>query len=157
MKDWFDNLAAHEQAMVLTGAGVALVIVVWALVWAPLKDSTAELRENVAERAQLLADLRRAQNLAESAGGQAAASTGQSLLLIVDSSARTFGLAESFTQTRPNGPDEISVSFQRARFDSVVAWLVELEKNFGVSAGTVSINEAGQPGLVSGQIFLSRG
>lgn len=157
MKAWFENLAVREQAIVAAGAIIALLIVAWGLIWTPLSDGTDELRQSVADRTRLLSDLRRAERLAATDSGSGTASAGQSILLIIDNSARSFGLAESFTQTRPNGTDEISVSFQRAPFDAIVAWLIELESSFGISAGTVSINQTGQPGLVSGQIFLVRG
>ena len=156
MKNWFSNLAPREQAIVAGGIVVAAIIVFWRLVWVPLSGNTVELRDSVADRTRMLSDLRRAEQLGPGGDGLSSTGAGQSILLIIDSSARTFGLAESFTQTRPNGPDEISVSFQRAPFDAIVAWLIELESSYGISAGTVSMNEADQPGLVSGQLFLQR-
>ena len=157
MRSWFDNLAPRERTILLSGGGVAIIIVLWGLIWRPLVDSRGALAEQVTSKTQLLGDVERARALAgpqtDNAAGQAA---GQSILLVIDSSSRTFGLNGAFTQTRPNGPNEISVSFQRAAFDTLVAWLIELETAFGITVTTASVSDSGQSGLVNGQVFLSR-
>lgn len=156
MKEWYQNLAPRERTILAGGALLAIVIVFWGLVWKPLVDQRARYTDDLDVKTRLLADLERASRIA-AAPSTAAGGARQSLLIVIDSSARTFGLAEAFTQTRPNGPNEISVSFQRAPFDMIIAWLVELERTHGITVTSASMTGAGQPGLINGQVFLARG
>jgi len=144
--------------LVGVGAVAASIIIAWGLIWTPLHNRTTDLQETVADKSRLLNDLRRAEGFGPGARQPNTAANGanQSILLLIDGTARTFGLADSFTQNRPNGPNEISVTFQRAPFESIVAWLIELETAYGVSVESVSMTNTGQPGLVNGQIFLNR-
>jgi type II secretory pathway component PulM len=88
--------------------------------------------------------------------GNAPTPTDQSLVVLIDSTASSLSLAGTFTRTRPDGADAISVSFQNAQFDALLSWLVTLERSHGVSVESASFNGARDAGLVSGQIFLRR-
>jgi type II secretory pathway component PulM len=122
-----------------------------------LSKGSEQLRDSVAEKSRLLADLRRAEALGSAgAPSRAIDSGGQSLVVLIDSTGKTAGLAASITRTRPDGPDGISVSFQNAPFDGLLTWLVSLEAEHGVAVETASFNGARDPGLVSGQLFLRR-
>lgn len=156
MREWFLNLAPRERLILATGAVLAVAIILWGLVWKPLLDQRALYADELDAKTRLLADLERASSISTTPAATTS-DAGQSMLIVIDSSARTFGLADAFTQTRPNGPDEISVSFQRAPFDTVIAWLVELERTHGISVSSASMTGAGQPGLINGQVFLARG
>ncbi len=49
------------------------------------------------------------------------------------------------------------VTFSDVPFDSLNAWLTELELGYGIRVDTVSgISATGTPGLVGGQILLTR-
>lgn len=157
MKDWFQGLQPRERAIVGAGAALALVIVVWGLIWNPMRTSTLELQESVTDRTRLLTDLRRAAQLQPGAAAQPQATGNQSLVVLVDSTGRSFGLAGAFTRTRPDGPDAISVTFARAPFDALVSWLIDLEQTYGIYVDSASMTGSGQPGLVGGQLFLRRG
>jgi type II secretory pathway component PulM len=51
----------------------------------------------------------------------------------------------------------MNVSFRNAPFDVLNAWLTQLELEHGVTVAQVSsISSAGTPGLVNGQILISR-
>lgn len=157
MKEWFLKLEPRERRIFLIGAAVAAVIVLWGLVWRPLSTGADELRESVGEKTRLLADLRRAVALTPAAdAGADPAAAGESLITLVDSTAQSSGLSRSFTRTRPDGADAISVSFQNAPFDDIVGWLVTLERSYGISVESASFSGARDAGLVSGQLFLRR-
>jgi type II secretory pathway component PulM len=81
----------------------------------------------------------------------------QSLFVLIDQTAQASGLAGALTRARPNGSDEISVTFSNAPFDSLVAWLIALNENNGIYVDGASINTSRQQGLVSGQLLLRRG
>lgn len=155
MKDWFYGLKPRERLIVGVGAVVAVVIVGWGFVWKPLADGSMELGDSVAEKRQLLSDLRRAERLAPEGLAPARTGASQSLVVLVDSTARSLGLP-AFSRTRPNGPDGISVSFQDTPFDGLLSWLIMLEDSYGITVDSAQFNGGRAPGIVTGQLFLSR-
>jgi general secretion pathway protein M len=157
MKEWFMQRKPRERLLLGGGAAAAVVIVLWSLVWAPLSNGSVELRDAVDEKARVLIDLRRAEALqAVPTGNRPVGASAESLVVLVDSTAQSLGLAGTFTRTRPDGADAISVSFQNAAFDALLEWLVTLEQGHGVSVESASINGARDQGRVSGQVFLRR-
>jgi general secretion pathway protein M len=85
------------------------------------------------------------------------ASTGESLLVIVDRSAREAGLASSLAGSEPGAQGTLSVRLEKAPFDVLVGWLARLAAQNGVSVDSASIEKAGAPGLVNAAIFLHSG
>lgn len=157
MRAWFDSLAPRERLILSVGAAAAAVIVLWGFIWVPLSRGAAELGDSVAEKRALLVDLQRAEGLpGGSVPSQAARDSSQSLVVLVDRTAQPMGLAGAFTRTRPDGTDAISVSFQNAPFDNLLAWLVSLEQSYAITVESASFNGSRERGLVSGQIFLRR-
>jgi type II secretory pathway component PulM len=123
-----------------------------------LQRATTALGAAVAEKTQTLADLRRAQSLdaGSESGGVPLAAT-QSLIGIIASTAQSHDL--ELTRTAPDttaGADAIRVSFERAKFADLVGWLMMLERDYGVSVDSFTVNGARDPGLVTGQTFLRR-
>lgn len=160
MRTWLESLAPRERIVLGAGAVGALVIVLWGLIWMPLARGTGDLEAAIERKRVLVAELRRAEALAADAGDTAPSSSTQgasrSLVVLVDETAQSRGLASSFTATRPDGRDAINVSFQNAAFDSIVDWLLALERDYGVRVESASFNQARERGLVTGQIRLRR-
>lgn len=156
MKEWFAHLETRERIMISAGGAIAAVIVVWGLIWMPLRNNSAELRESLLEKQNLLADLQRLEALPSAGTAVVRGGDSQSMVVLVDRTAQAMGLAGSFTRTRPDGADAISVSFTNAPFDNIVTWLISLEQSNGVLVETASFNGAREQGLVSGQLFLRR-
>lgn len=154
MKQWFNALETRERAVLSAGAIVAFGIVFWGFVWNPITSGRSNLETAIAQKQQLLTNLHRARAVdattAENPSG------GQSLFVLIDQTAQANDLAGAVTRARPNGPNEINVTFTNAKFDALVAWLISLNQNNGVFVDGASINSSRQRGLVSGQLFLRR-
>lgn len=156
MIERFRQLAPRERFVLATGALLTVAIVVWSFVWVPLKDGTAGLDAAIAERSRQIIDLRRAADLNLSSTPVVAGGNSPVLLYLVDETARPLGLASSFVGTRPEGGDSINITLRDARFDQLIAWLIDLEQNYGVTVATANITRPGNAGIVSGQIRLDR-
>ena len=152
MKTWFMSLQPRERLIVLGGAVAAALIVLWGGMHR-LDRATTALRDSVATQQQLLIDLAQLEGNDASAPS-ANRSDEPSLLNLVTNTASAQGL--TFPRTRPDGADAMNVTFQNASFDSLLAWLVMLETQHGVTVDTASFSSSREPGLVSGQIFLRR-
>ena len=153
MKAWFLNLQYRERLILVAGGAAALLIVAWIFVLSPLRSGSADLRESVAQKERLLIDLGRVEVLRLDSASPAQASE-QSLVVLVDSTAQSYGLA--LPRTRPDGPDGINVSFTGVSFDAMLEWLITLETTYGVSVESATFSSARERGLVNGQIFLRR-
>lgn len=156
MTEWFRQLALREQIVLGAGTALAVMIIAWQFIWAPLSSNVIELRESVGERSRLVVDLRRAANVTPASGAGAATAGTQSPMLLIDEPARRYGLAGAITGTRPEA-NGIRVTVDNATFTALVDWMIELERQHGLRATTVTLNGTGEPGLVRGQIMLSRG
>ena len=154
MKAWFYGLQARERWIVVIGATAAAAIVVWGFVVSPLRGEAAALRTSVDTKQRLLVDVARVEGErpATVAGNRQGAE--QTLVVIVDNTARSHGL--DLPRTRANGPSGVDVSFQGASADALLAWLVVLRDTYGIEVETASFSTAREPGLVTGQISLRR-
>ena len=157
MRSWFAQLELREKIILGVGLALAAIIMIGRFAWWPMHDGTVQLREEVRQKTRLLADLRRTQAVQAAPTGATGSGASQSLYTLVDSTASSLGL--SFTRTAQDttgGVDAIRVSFSNAVFDDLVEWLVMLERSYGVSVESFSVNGTRDLGLVSGQIFLRR-
>ena len=154
MKDWFANLQPRERMLVVGGATVALMIVLWLAVISPLLDRSAELRASVEKKQRLLVDLGRVAGMQESRNPRRPGEVPQTLYVLVDSTAKEHGL--QLPRTRQDGPDGVNVTLQNAPYDALMDWLITLETEHSVKVESASIAGAREQGLVNGQVFLRR-
>jgi general secretion pathway protein M len=143
--------------MVVGGGIAAAIIIGWTLIWMPLGNGAASLRESVDDKRRLLASLLRAEAIAAPVSGAGAVDAGtQSLVVLVDRTHREHGLAGKLNRNQPDGADGIRVTFQDASFDALIAWLGALQNDYGVAVENASFNAGRQPGVVSATMVLRR-
>lgn len=158
MQDWWEGLQPRERRILICGAVLAAIVLVWSFVWSPLTRATAEMRVAVAQKQRLAIDLQRTATLSGSdqptrpQGSQPATS----LLVLVERTHQAHGLKDTFTLTRPDGPDVISIRFQNASFDAMMDWLVMLDNEHNLMVENSQMTKAQQPGLVNGNLVLRR-
>jgi general secretion pathway protein M len=151
----FAALSARERRMVLVGGGLALVLFIFGVL-VPLDRSVAHVQARLAKKH---ADLTWMQSVAPELAASAPppAASGESLLVIVDRSAREAGLASSLAGSEPGASGSLSVRLEKAPFDTLVAWLTRLTQQNGVSVDSATIEKTGAPGLVNAAIVLHPG
>jgi len=148
-------LAPRERRMVFLGGGLALVLLVFGVL-VPLDRSVAHAQQRLAKKH---ADLAWMQSVAPEIAASAPppAATGESLLVIVDRSAREAGLANSLAGSEPGASGSLSVRLEKAPFDALIAWLARLAQQNGVAVDSATIERAGAPGQVNAAIVLHAG
>jgi type II secretory pathway component PulM len=87
----------------------------------------------------------------------APSSNGESLLVIIDRSARESGLASALSGSEPGSGGNLSVRLEKAPFDVLVGWLARLAQQNGVTVDSAIIEKSGTPGLVNANIVLHTG
>jgi general secretion pathway protein M len=156
MKEWFLSREPRERAVLSAGAVIAAILVFWLFIWTPMRDGSAELRDDVAQKTRLLVDLQRASALAPVEGDRPAPTGTQSLVVLIDRTAQSHNVAGALTRTRPEGSDAIGVTLRDASFDDLVGWLVALQSSHGLTVESATFNGTRAPGLVNGQLLLRR-
>lgn len=152
---WFAALSGRERRIVQVAALlVAVLLVVGVLL--PLDRSVARAHERLAKKRN---DLSWMQGVAPelAASPQPPSAAGESLLVIVDRSAREAGLSGSLAGSEPAGPGGLSLRLQKAPFDTLVAWLARLAQQNGIRVDSATIDSAGAPGLVNAALLLHTG
>ena len=88
---------------------------------------------------------------------QPPAASGESLLVIIDRSARESGLGNALAGSEPLAGGSLSIRLEKAPFDALMGWLARLSQQNGVLVDSAIIEKAGAPGLVNAAIVLHSG
>ncbi|HSY45415.1 MAG TPA: type II secretion system protein M [Steroidobacteraceae bacterium] len=148
-------LSERERRLVIGGGVLGLLIIVFGIL-VPLDRSVSHARQRIAHKA---ADLAWMQGVVPELAGSAPppAASGESLLVIVDRSARESGLAGALAGSEPGSAGSLSVRLEKAPFDALIAWLARLAQQNGVVVDSATIEKAGTPGLVNAALVLHAG
>jgi general secretion pathway protein M len=160
MKEWFFGLESRERMLVSVGAVLVVVFLVWGVLLGPLYGATAATANRVETKRNTLAFLHEAAaELAASAHLPAAGPdlAGQSLVVIVDRSARAAGLGAALTRNQPVGADGIRVRLEGAAFDATTHWLAGLSTGAGLAIESASFDRTPDEGRVNASLVLRQG
>jgi len=152
MKLSLDSMSERERRMVMIGGVVAVFILIFGVLL-PLDRSVAKARVRIGQKQEDLAWMKRVAPVLASEG-PARVNNNESLLVVVDRSARESGLGQAIAGSEPNGPGSLQVRLEKAPFDAMVGWLFRLSQQNGVSVEGASIDSAGGPGIVNASIVL---
>jgi general secretion pathway protein M len=155
MRAWYAGLAERERLFVNIGAVVTVVLVLLGVI-VPLNRSITQARQRVTNKQADLAFIQQATpQLA--AAGPIGSTSGESLVVLIDSSARESGLGKSLSSSQPTGDGGLRIRLDRAPFDGIVAWLARLSQQHGVRVESAEIESAGEAGLVNAGLVLKTG
>jgi general secretion pathway protein M len=151
----FANLSERDRRVALIGA-IALAAILLFGVIVPLDRTVTRER---AKLAQKRADLAWMQSVAPEIARTAPppSATGESLLVIIDRSARESGLGNALAGSEPLAGGSLSIRLEKASFDALIGWLARLSQQNGVLVDSATIEKAGAPGLVNAAIVLHSG
>ncbi len=158
LKQRFAALNPRERAIVIGGGILVLLVALYTLVLSPFYraiDVRAERLER--KRADLSWMHTVAPELQVSGGATpAAAPSGESLVVLVDRTARSGGLSNALTGQTPTGNGAIRVRFEDANFDTLVLWMGQLVQRQGVYIDQATVDQGEKPGLVNASLVLTR-
>ena len=154
-RDWLDNLSARERTLVRAAAvlvGLALLYLVLVL---PFTSTSSKMTARVQQKSADLAWMRaQAPQAMAAAGMTQSAGDGESLVVIVDRTARQAGLGGALRDQSPSGNAGLRLRMEAAPFDTLVTWLVSLQQQHGVGIESATFDAAG-PGLVNATLSLT--
>ena len=147
-----DSLSERDRRTLLIGGVIAVLLLLYVVI--QLDSSVSSAHKRIVKKQTDLAWMRTAAPELAATGGVHIGTNGQSLLVLVDSSARESGLASALAGSDPAGPGGLSVRLQKAPFDALIPWLARLSQQNGIRVDTASIETAGSPGLVNASLVL---
>ncbi|HEY6484311.1 MAG TPA: type II secretion system protein M [Steroidobacteraceae bacterium] len=149
----WDTMSERERRMVTICAVIAVFVLI-AGVLIPLDRSVSHARARLGKKQADLLWMRGVAPELAAAGPAHAHAGNESLIVIVDRSARESGLASALAGSEPSGPGALQVRLQKASFDTIVAWLARLSQQNGIRVEGATIDDAGAPGIVNAAITL---
>ena len=155
-QQWYRGLAEREQRFVLFG-GIGTVVVLLAGVILSLNGSISNTRQRVAKKQVDLAFIQNAMPQLQAAGPAVNAATPDTIVVLIDTSARESGLGKSLSSSQPTGDGGVRLRLDHAPFDGIVAWLARLSQQHGVRVESAEVEAAGEPGLVNAGLVLRPG
>lgn len=158
VRSWLAGLSQRERTLVYAAGGFVLAALLYIALVLPLQKYTDRREARVAQKSTDLAWMRQvapAVSAAAAAGGTAQAASGESLVVLVDRTAREAGLGGALRDQSPNGESGLRLRLEAAAFDTLIEWLGTLQERHGVSIEAANIDATGNPGLVNASVTLS--
>jgi len=152
LRDRIDALSDRERRLVLLGAVAAVVLLLLAVVL-PIERGVSRSAANVTRKQS---DLGWIQQMAPAlaAAPRAAPANTESLIVLIDRSARDAGLGQSLTGSQPSGNGAMRTQFEKADFSQLVQWIAMLSQQYGVQAESAQFDAGGAPGVVNAVVVL---
>jgi general secretion pathway protein M len=154
LKDKYGKLAERDQRILRYGGiAVAAIILLW-IFW-PLQRNLSAARQRLeTQRADLQWMRSVAPSLAAAGPAVAPQASHESLVVLIDRTARESGLGQALTGSQPSGEGSMRVQLERADFNLFTAWVSRLTSQHGVQAESASVTAQGEPGLVNVSVQL---
>ncbi|HXS20618.1 MAG TPA: type II secretion system protein M [Steroidobacteraceae bacterium] len=146
------SLSTRDRRTLLVGGVIAVILFVLAVIL-PLDHSVSRMHDQVSRKQADLVWMRSAAPEI-AAAGPVRNTSGESLIVIVDQSARESGLGGALAGSQPSGRGGLNVQLEKAPFDALVGWLARLSQQNGVQIESATIDTAGQPGTVNASLVL---
>ncbi|MEM9172320.1 MAG: type II secretion system protein GspM [Pseudomonadota bacterium] len=158
MKAWFDDLQPRERWVLMIGAVVLTLTLVYAFLLQPFNENYARAVNDIENKQQLLADSRRLLKPGNTASVQTPAgmTPTQSLTLVIANTVNANGLGRAYRSSTPTNDDGIRVSLQDAAFDDVVTWLGQLDRDDGIAVVSGNFSARADVGRVDASLVLQR-
>lgn len=159
MKQYWMSLQPRERYTLLTGGIIVVLLLVYLLLIEPFVLELNSMEQRVASQQEELAWMRAAaaevQKLRAAGAGRQQADSGQSLLSLIDASAKAQGMGNALKQLSPTG-DKVRVRLEGTSFDTLLRWFGKLEES-GVGVDTLTVERLEAQGMVNATVVLGRG
>ncbi len=154
MKSYWDTLQARERLLVIFSASALLLLTIYLVIIEPYLNERQRLYRSVQIQQETLqwmketAPLLKEKNLPGSRSGK-----GQSLMSAIDQSVRKSNLNQAIKKIQPEGK-RVRIQFSQVSFDSMLAWLAQVEKQLGYRVDGMVVERLDKPGQVNARIVI---
>ena len=154
---WLQSLEERERILVCAAGLLVAIFLLYFALFAPFYKAVSTRTARVERKQQDLAWLRSvAPTVRQISASRPGANSGESLVVLIDRTARQSGLDRSLTGQTPNGDRGMRVRLESANFDALIAWLSGLQQQYNVSVESAAIDRTDKSGLVNASLVLTR-
>ena len=148
----------RDRRVLIAGVLVVSAILIWSYLWHPLamqRDLLVDQLDNARrDQAYLQVAQAEVERLRNAGARSRADRQGKSLLALADVTARGASLDGALKRLEPIGPRSVRASFEFVAFDSLVAWMENLARDYGVQVADFSADQVDATGLVNARVTL---
>lgn len=159
LKEWYSGLQPRERMVMTAGAVLVALTAIYIFALGPFYAAAAAREASVSKKQADLAWMRSVAGEMQALGANqpmVAAPTDESLVVLVDRTAREAGLSSALTGQTPNGETGIRVRLESAAFDRAMMWLGNLELSHRIAIESATFDRTATPGLVNINLVLNR-
>jgi general secretion pathway protein M len=155
LKAWYANLEERERRIVVIGAFVVAVLLLFGGVLLPLESAVSRAVKSRDTRREDLAWMRINAPEIQAGAGAMTPDTGEAPVVLVDRVGREAGLGSSLRGTQPSATG-VRVQLEAAPFDTMITWLANLDAHYGLAIESISVDRAARPGVVNANISFAQ-
>jgi len=159
MRRAFDNLSQSERTLIIVASVVLLAGLLYGLVWRPLQVNLVAQENKLEQNLKTVKWMRQsAQELARikaQTTGQGQSGARQSILSLVDQTARKAGLGDTIKRVEPAGQGKVRIRMESVAFDDMIAWLEGLLRSSAIAIESIAVDRSDLQGLVDAHLTLS--
>jgi general secretion pathway protein M len=153
LQRYLERLSERERRIVLVGGAIALLLIVTAIV-TPLQRRVIAADQRVERKRDDLAWLRSMAPQLVGLQANAPPPLRESLVVLVDRTARQSGLERALVGSQPSGDGALNVRLEQTSFDALISWLSQLQERYGVRVDAADFDAAGTAGTVNASLVL---
>jgi general secretion pathway protein M len=156
LQQYLQQLSARERWMVIGGAALALILLVLAIVL-PLQTRVSATQARIEKKRDDLIWLRSMTPQLATLQTARPPTLTESLVVLIDRTAREAGIGKSLVNSQPSGDGGLNVRLEKMPFDSLIAWLAQLNERYGVRVDSATVDAASENGTVTATLILHAG
>jgi general secretion pathway protein M len=156
LRQYLQTLTPRER-WILVGGGAVIVLLLLAAVILPLQHRVSATEARVEQKRDDLVWLRSMAPQLSSLQIRRAPVSNESLVVLVDRTAREAGFGNSLAGSQPSGDGGLNVRFEKLPFDTLVTWLSRLHEQYGVRVDSATVDAANEAGTVTATLVLHAG
>ena len=155
-QQYVQQLSPRERWILLGGGVLAVLLLITAIVW-PLQRNVSATETRLQQKRDDLVWIRSVAPQLGSLQNARRPALNESLVVLVDRTARESGLAQSLVGSQPSGDGGLNVRFEKLPFDVLVSWLSQLHQQYGVRVDSANVDLANEVGTVTATLVLHAG
>jgi len=156
LKSWLEHLDNREKIVLLSGAVILTVILIYFLGIAPLIDKKQQLDNIIMEQQATLQWMYSAANEIQQLRVSPATPTSKnttSLLTLIDN--QTTSLGKVNKRIEPQGNQAVQISFEAVNFSALIQWLAALHQQ-QIQVTAMTIEPLATPDKVTARLTLQQ-
>jgi len=156
IKQRWQELSIRERRMVAVMSFFVAISLFYFAFWSPLHKSIEKNRSSLTMKTTQLKNMQQyaleARQLRFSAGGAKRVANRDSLLVIIERTAKQKKLI--LRQIKPDSDNGVRLTLEDVPFDQMLNWLDLLEKQHGIRVSDISVERQKKTGQVNSRILL---